>query len=60
MLMSYGHFSHGTNHLSTGKIQFVSEIGFIIVEFNPVALRTAKTSWRFRCSECNRVKYFCY
>ena len=25
-------------------------------EFNPIALRTAKTLWSFGHSECNRVK----
>ena len=27
-----------------------------LFHFNPTALRTAKTSWSFGCSECNRVK----
>ena len=28
----------------------------IVVSFNPIAVRTAKTLWSFSRSECNRVK----
>ena len=29
----------------------------VLVHFNPIALRTAKTLWSFGRSECNRVKH---
>ena len=29
---------------------------YIHKQFNPIALRTAKTLWNFGCSECNRAK----